>query len=170
MTSEPIWRAFIIAFACANAYSDLRWRKIPRGVVVFGFGAGLLFNWHEGQFLSALTAALVAFAIGMGLFSIGAIGGGDVKLITALAAMLGLHPWARAMEFSIFAAAAIALVQVIKHGAVRRTLRNMAEILRSLAKSGLRPHPVLNVRNEALIRSPFAVAAAMGTIAVVFRL
>ncbi len=170
MDSSVMWRAFIVSYACVNAYSDLRWRTIPRRVALVGLLAGLLVNWHHGQLATALIASLAAFGIGMGLFSIGAIGGGDVKLITALAAMLGLHPWAKAMEFSIFAAALIAIVQVLRRGAVRQTLANIATIVSSWFKSGFKAHPVLNVRNPAMIRSPFAVAAACGTVAVVLRL
>jgi prepilin peptidase CpaA len=164
-----IWRSFIIGFVVATAYSDFRWRKIPRRVTVVALIAGLLASWYFGYLLSSLLAALFAFCISMGLFSLGAIGGGDVKLITALAAMLGLQPWGRAMEFTIFIACGMAMIQVVRHGAIRQTLSNMAELVQWFFKAGLRPHPALHVKNAAVLRSPFAVAVALGTIFVLFR-
>jgi len=60
-------------------------------------------------------------------------------------------------------------VQIIRRGAVVQTLRNVVTILKTWFTSGLRAHPVINVRNECLIRSPFAVAAAVGTLCALFR-
>ncbi len=167
MNATLVWRSFIFAFALINAYSDLRWKKIPRGITVFGLVAGLAVNWQMGHALSSAVAALVGFGISLGFFSIGAIGGGDVKLVTALGAMLGLEHWAKAMEIAVLAAGVMALVQVIRHRAVRQTLHNMGEILRSIFQYGFQAHPVLNVKNDKLIRSPFAVAAAVGTLVAV---
>jgi len=42
-------------------------------------------------------------------------------------------------------------------------------ILRAWLTGGLRAHPVINVQNSALVRSPFAVAAAVGTLYALFR-
>ncbi|HWR37109.1 MAG TPA: A24 family peptidase [Clostridia bacterium] len=165
-----MWKAIVITFAITAAFSDLRWRKIPRVLTVGGFVAGLVYHGINGGFLSALGAAIVGFGIGIALFSLGAIGGGDVKLIAALGAMLGFPSWSYAMLVSILAAGLIALVQVIRLRVLRRTLHNMAEILRSFYKAGLRQHPDLNVSNPSMVRSPFGVAAALGTVAAVFRL
>lgn len=164
-----IWRSFIIAFAVAAAYTDLRWRKIPRNLALAALIAGLAVNWHFGHLLDSFLAALIAFAISMGLFSLGAIGGGDVKLITALAAMLRLQPWGKAMVTAIFAACAMAVFQMVRHGAVVRTLGNMKELVKWFFVAGPRRHPELHVGNEAALRSPFAVAVAVGTLFVVLR-
>jgi prepilin peptidase CpaA len=170
MNSVLLWRAFILAFAATAAYADLRWRTIPRGTTLAGFLAGLVVNVSGGHAWDAAGTALLAFSISLGLFSLGAIGGGDVKLITALAAMLRFHSWTSAMQLAIYAAAAIAVIQIVRRGAVRQTARNIFEIFRSFFQIGLRAHPVLNVQNNAAIRSPFAVAAAVGTVVVVLRM
>jgi len=164
------WDALVAAFAIAAAVSDLRWHRIPRSFNLFGFAIGLLFHAVYGQFLETLQAAFVAFAVGLILFSIGAIGGGDVKLMTALGAMLGLHPWLRAMLFAIFAAAVMSLVQVVGHGLVRQTLRNMGQVLLNLVRGGLVAHPVVNVKNPAMLRTPFGAAAAFGVLVVLLKL
>jgi len=164
-----MWNAVIVAFVLTAALTDVRWRKIPRLLTLAACVAGLIVHWSQGDFWSATATALLAFGIGLSFFSLGAIGGGDVKLITALGAMLGFGRWAFAMEVTLLAAAVMALVQIIRRKVVVQTFRNVLIILRGWLTGGLRAHPVINVQNAALVRSPFAVAAAVGTLYALFR-
>jgi len=163
-----MWDVFVISFALTAAIGDLCWRKIPRLFTVTGFVIGLVFHAWHGGFPSAVTAGLLGFIIGLAFFQLGAVGGGDVKLVAALGALLGLAKWVMAMKAAVLVAGAMALVQMIRHGAVRQTLYNLGQIIRSLLVAGLNPHPVINVQNPSAIRSPFGVAAAVGTLVAVF--
>jgi len=157
--------ALIIAiFAVAAAICDLRTRTIPGWLNLAGFSLGLLIHAISGTLVSSLLASLIGFAIGLTFFQIGAIGGGDVKLVAALGALLGLPHWILAMQVAILAAAAMALVQVTRMRVLRRTCRNVIEILKSLYVSGLKAHPTINVNDLSTVRSPFGVAAAIGTL------
>ncbi len=164
------WNALIIAFVVTVAIGDLIWRKVPRSLALIGFFAGIIYHIFRGGLFSAVSAAVIAFAIGIVFFRLGAIGGGDVKLMTALGAMLGLSQWLFAMEIAIFFAAAMALVQILRTGAFTSTLQNIGDLLRWLPRSGGREHPVINVRNHNALRAPFGVAAAVGTLCAVIRL
>lgn len=163
------WKLAVIAFVVTVAIADLRWRRIPRSLTVPAFFAGLVYQWSAGRLLDALAAAALGFAVGMALYALGAIAGGDAKLLPALGALLGFGLWTRAMELAIFAAAVMAILQVVRHRALRQTMHNMGEILSSLLRFGCREHAVLNVRNPSLIRSPFGVAAAVGTVIALLR-
>jgi prepilin peptidase CpaA len=177
-----IWNAVVVAFAITAAAGDARWRKIPRSLTTAGILAGLVFHAVHGtaamggflrggipEFGSAAAACLMGFAIGLTLFQLGAIGGGDVKLIMALGAMLGFGRWLFAMEIAILAAAAIALVQALRRGLLKQTLANIADTFRWLLSKGLKPHPAINVSNAAMLRAPFGIAAALGTLAAVIK-
>jgi len=164
-----MWNTIIAAFVLTAALADLRSRKVPRPLTVAAFITGLVVHWIRGDFWSAAATALLGFAIGLSFFSLGAIGGGDVKLMTALGAMLGFGPWTFAMEMTILAAAVMAMVQIIRRRVVKQTFRNVLEILKSWLTGGLHAHPVINVQNPAMVRSPFAVAAAVGTLCALFR-
>ena len=164
-----MWTTFIIAFVLVVAGFDLRTRKIPRQLTIAGLVIGLVYHWFHGDIRSAGLATLVAFAVGTALFALGAIGGGDVKLIIALGAILTFDTWPQAMFMSVIAAAIIGLIQVVAKRALLQTLKNMWAILKGLVTLGPGAHPVLNVQNSAMIRSPFGVAAAIGTIAVLLR-
>jgi prepilin peptidase CpaA len=117
----------------------------------------------------AVAAAFIGFAAGLALFQLGAIGGGDVKLIAALGAMLGLSHWVFAMEISIFASALIALTQAAVRGVLRQTLAGVVDLVRWLVSSGGKKHPLIHVANTAKLRAPFGAAAALGTIVAVWR-
>lgn len=167
-----IWNAVVVSFALTAATGDIRWRKIPRALTTAGLVAGLAFHIYSGGlsgFASSAVACVIGFAIGLTFFSLGAVGGGDVKLITALGAMLGLSRWVFAMEVAVIAAGLIALIQALRTGRLRQTFINIGETLRWVFKRGVRAHPVINVSNAAMLRAPFGVAAALGTVAAVIR-
>ena len=164
-----MWNSIIVAFVLTAALADVRWRKIPRLLTVAALVTGLIVHWTRGDFWSAAATALLGFAVGLSFFSLGAIGGGDVKLITALGAMLGFGPWTFAMEVTILAAAVMAMVQIIRRKVVVQTFRNVFAILKAWLAGGFRAHPVINVQNAAMVRSPFAVAVAVGTLCALFR-
>jgi len=156
--------AIVVAFALVAAIYDVRSGIIPRQLTLFGLLCGLLIHAIVGGFVSALIAAVVGFAVGLTFFQLGAIGGGDVKLITALGALLGLKSWVVAMEVAVMMAALMALAEVTRRGLLRRTCRNVYEICKSLYNFGFKAHPHINVNNLSMVRTPFGVAAACGTV------
>jgi prepilin peptidase CpaA len=165
-----VWNALILAFVLTAAVGDIRWRKIPRLMTTLAVAAGLVFHLVNGGFASALIATLIAFGVGLSFFQLGAIGGGDVKLITALGALLGLDRWILAMEVAVLAAALIGIVQAVRRGMLGQMLRNIGELIKWLAgRGGVAAHPRINVRNTAMLRAPFGVAAALGTLFAVFK-
>lgn len=161
--------AFIVAFVVTAAIADVAWRKIPRLLTTIGLVAGIAFNARE-HLGSSLLAAAMGFTIGLAFFHLGGIGGGDVKLITALGALLGVSRWTVAMEVAVFVAASMAIVQIVRRRAFQSTFANLRALLHGWRSAGLQAHPVVNVSNAAMNRAPFGVAAAVGTLFVVIRL
>ena len=93
MPDDPIRYGLLAALAIAllvAAFTDLRSRRIANWLnAAIALGAPL-FWWASGLTLwpgiaLQLGVALASFAILCGLFAIRAMGGGDVKLLTALA-------------------------------------------------------------------------------------
>jgi prepilin peptidase CpaA len=163
------WDAAVLAFVVTAAASDLRWRRIPRWLTLTGLLCGVLYHALIGGVLSSVVAAFLGFAAGLALFQLGAIGGGDVKLITALGAMLGFSQWVFAMEVAIFASALIALTQAAVRGVLWQTVAGVGELARWLFSSGGKRHPSIHVANTAALRAPFGVAAALGTMVALWR-
>jgi prepilin peptidase CpaA len=162
-----MWQAFVLAFAITAAVDDVLWRKIPRQLTVGGLLAGLAYHAFHGGFLSALATSALGFGVGLGLYELRAIGGGDVKLITSMGAILGFQPWMLALEVAIGVAALMALAGILHRGIFLQTIFNMGRLLKHFFVNGLRPHPDIQVTNPGLLRIPFGVAAALGIICTV---
>jgi prepilin peptidase CpaA len=165
-----MWNAFVLAFAITAAIWDIWTRRIPNVLTTSALVAGLIYNAYMSNLGQSLLGCIVGLVAGIALFHLGAVGGGDVKLVGALGAMLGFEPWLTAMFVAIFVAGLVALVRVIHRRLLGRTLWNMLDILKNLFTHGFTAHPEVHVNNPSIVRSPFGVAAAVGTLAVVARL
>ena len=114
----------LVALACvlAAAAFDV-WRfEIPDtlSIVLVGtaIGYGLLtpgFGW-----LSHIAAALLFFALGLLLFARGWMGGGDIKLLTGIAAWTGLGGLAPQLLATAMAGGAITLLLIAARSGVAR--------------------------------------------------
>jgi prepilin peptidase CpaA len=159
---------FVIAFVLTVAVGDLMWKRIPRQLTTGAAAVGLIYHARYGGFLSALVAAAAGFAVGVIFFRMGAIGGGDVKLLAALGSLLGLALWAKAMFIAVIVAAVIGIVVAASQRALLRTLRNSLTLLTSLPSRGLAPHDAIHLHSGMGVRAPFGIAAAAGTLVVLF--
>jgi prepilin peptidase CpaA len=124
----------LLAWAAAE---DLRSRRIPNwlsfSLVLGGIAQSLIFS-------GAVTTpgmSLLGFAVGFGLtfvlFALGALGGGDVKLLAGVGAWFG--PYAAVSTFAIAAVvgAVMVLAQALAQGRTRVLFRNTAVLAVNLA-------------------------------------
>lgn len=96
----PLIAAIIAVLACLYAsYSDLKRGIIPNKLTFPLIGVGLILNGIysilTGEYWLIIAAAiitLVIYILGYLFWRIGAWAGGDVKLFTALAALLAVYP------------------------------------------------------------------------------
>ena len=114
MSDWASWTLLVLlaALLVAAAVCDLKKREIPHTIVIaaallaipFWVASGLAF-WPNVA--AQIGVALVIFAIFAGMFCLGWIGGGDVKLLTALALWL---PWQAVVMMLVIMSLAGALV------------------------------------------------------------
>ena len=84
----------LITAGLVACWTDVRTRRIPNALCALTFGLGLAYaGWTSGWPVAGNHAlhAMVALAIGAGLFAARAIGGGDAKFYAAVAAWFSLH-------------------------------------------------------------------------------
>jgi prepilin peptidase CpaA len=161
----------LTALILTAAVYDLRFRRIPNWLTVSGVVGGIalnafLYQGWEGISLS-LGGLAVAFASYFLLYLIRAMGAGDVKLMAAIGAMVGLREWFGILLFTAVVGGIAGLALVTARGRLRKTFWNLGFILGEM-RSG-RPaylgNEELDVRNPKSVGLPHGAVIAMGTIA-----
>ncbi len=157
-----VWIAlpFILAFAC---YGEIRERRIPNwltlGAIALGLGAAAI----EGE-VDGLVDSALGLAIAGGLFLpfclLGVVGGGDMKLMAAVGAIVGWPMVLRVICNTCIAGGLIAVAIMAWHGVLLTTLANTFRIIVGMQR---RPQ---GLRNPPMV--PYALAITIGTLIAVF--
>jgi prepilin peptidase CpaA len=145
---------------------DLRTRRIPNRLTLAGLLAGLALGVLQGGWAglgAALLGAAAGFAVFFFLFALGAMGAGDVKLMAAVGALLGLPLVLWAALCSAVAGGVLGLLVVFQHRAGRSVLRSMGGLLGYWFSSrGIRKAEWLTLRQPGTLKVPYGVAIAAG--------
>ena len=86
--------AVLAVIGLYGAWLDIRFRRLPNWLCLAALAAGLGFSLVAGGWAAggwALLHAVVALAIGAGMFALGGIGGGDAKFYAGMAAWFPLQ-------------------------------------------------------------------------------
>src|SRR5260370_37188428 len=97
MTLPPlVFQIVLISVVAVAAFYDIRFRRIPNGLVLAGLAVGIglntfLFEWPGMRF--ALKGFGFAFLIYFPLYLLRGMGAGDVKLMAAVGSIVGWRNW-----------------------------------------------------------------------------
>jgi prepilin peptidase CpaA len=135
-TAQLLWIAPLITMLLWAAIVDFRTRRIRNWLTFSMILSGLIQSFFAGNQISPGQSALgfvVGAALPLPLFLLGAIGGGDVKLLAGIGAWLGA-----AMVFKVFCGEAIigmmiVLAQATMQGRLKLLARNSAMLAVNLA-------------------------------------
>jgi prepilin peptidase CpaA len=156
-----------VLVASAGAVSDARSARIPNWLTYSGLSAALVLRFAVLGWVglkSGTVGALVAGGLFFALFVMGAMGGGDMKLMAAVGAWVGSQQVVTILLAAAFAGGFLAIVYIVFGRRGQQTLWNLWELIRFWIASGLQPHPALNVRESGSQRVPFGIAIAMATL------
>jgi prepilin peptidase CpaA len=165
----PAIAALLLALVIGAAAYDIPYRRVPNWITAAGVLLGLamngfLYGWP------GLQTSLAGLAVGFGayfvLYSMRAMGAGDVKLMAAIGAMVGWQDW-----FGIFIVTAIvggfaSMGLMAMRGRVKKTLWNVGFVLTEM-KSGRAAYlsnEELDVRSGKAVGLPHAAVIAAGTL------
>ena len=157
-----VWIAlpFILAFAC---YGEIRERRIPNwltlGAIALGLGAASIEGEGDGLVDSALGLA-IAGGLFLPFCLLGVVGGGDMKLMAAVGAIVGWPMVLRVICNTCIAGGLIAVAIMAWHGVLLTTLANTFRIIVGMQR---RPQ---GLRNPPMV--PYALAITIGTLIAVF--
>jgi prepilin peptidase CpaA len=146
---------------CA-AWTDLRWHRIPDWLTLPALSLGLLVRLFAfglgGMFDAGLASSLFGAGFGFlvfGLFLIWGkgMGGGDVKLITAVGALAGFRHSLTCVMCTALVGGVLALVLLVVRSRVLATERKW-----------LRDMVVTRVGAEERVTLPYALPIALGAV------
>lgn len=162
-----VLQSYTAVVALSAAVMDVRTRRIPNWFTLSTLAGALLLQVvHGGLHALALSfmASVLAGSLFLVLFLAGGMGGGDVKLMAAIAAGIGLSDTGVLLVFTSLCGGAMAMLVMLRHGRAWESVRNIGHVMVHHCEHGLEPHPVLNVRNKKNLRLPYAVAITAGTL------
>lgn len=120
--------ALVVLLVIAGAWFDLRTGKIPNRLTLPLVLAGLLLSAFTGSgsaFLSSLLSVLVTLVIGIPVSRAGLLGGGDVKMIAAIGALLGHRLLLQSLLWTALLGAAASLFMLAARRALLPFLRRL---------------------------------------------
>lgn len=123
MLTETIQYVLLIGLAIAlliAAFTDIRHRRIANWLNLAIFAGAPLFWWASGYSLwpdvaIQIAVALAVFAVVCGLFALGMMGGGDVKLLTALALWIAPIPFLQLLVIMALAGGVLTIAMAAWH-------------------------------------------------------
>jgi prepilin peptidase CpaA len=165
---EPIIPAVLaVAVAAVAAVTDHRTGHIPNWLTLPALFAGLFLGGMIGAaegLLRSFFGALLCGAVPWLLWRRGALGGGDVKLLAALGALLGVFAGLEAELYGFLAGAVLSMGKLAWEGKLLGTLRNAGRttlnvLLPSRHRKELRPELMTEYRmgGAIFIGTAFAV-------------
>ncbi len=162
---QLVFDIVFVAVALAAGWFDLRTRRIPNALTLAGLLVALALRVPFGfeAILDGFWGAGFAFLLGIPFFALGAVGGGDAKLLIALGAFLGASHLLGALLVIGVVGGVLAVGDALRRGVLVRVLRNSGKLLVhlvTLGRAGSRP--TLSSPGAAAI--PYAVPMAIGSI------
>jgi prepilin peptidase CpaA len=160
---------FLAVIMCFAVYLDIKYRKIPNWLTFSSISVGLA---HNG-FIAGWPGFLFSITgLGMGLFLLitfyflGGMGAGDVKLMGAVGAFLGVTGVLYSFLFTAIFGGIYAGYTLIKLRGQNITLKIDVTILKNLLVTRQFSYILPRENNERL-KIPYGVVIALGTLAVI---
>ncbi len=156
-----------LMMAITAAVWDVRQHRIPNWITLPGIVVGMvlrsvLLGWKGLG--SAVTGCLLAGGILFLFYVVRAMGAGDVKLMAAIGSLVGPSQVIDIVLATAIFGGAIGVVYALYHGRMWSTIKNVGSILKFHALAGVQPHPNFNLDNPEVLRVPYGLAIAMGTL------
>jgi len=162
-----------LAIALAGAVWDVRTYRIPNKLtypaMVAGLAAHLAIEGWRGL-LQGPGGLLAGGGIFLALYLLRTLGAGDVKLMAAVGAWVGLTSVVQAALYSAIVGGVCALAVALYRGRFRQTMANVGDLVRHHAAMGAEVHPTLNLENPEAQRFPYGVAIFGGTLVLLISL
>ncbi len=162
----------LLAAVLVAALTDLRWRRIPNWLTVSTLALGFVLNAliaypapMEGVWVAGKGFAL-AFGLNLVMYMLRMTGGGDVKLMAAIGAVVGTSDFLGIFLLNALIGGVLGLVLAAVKGRARQTFWNVGFMVSELMRWRA-PHlsrEQLDVNSPKALTLPRAVPICLGVL------
>jgi prepilin peptidase CpaA len=153
--------------AAAACVTDLYRRRVPNVLTFAGAAAAIVYHLLASG-VSGLPTAMAGCVAGVGVFLpfflLRGMGAGDVKLLGALGAWVGVRDVLWIAAYTVICGGIMAVVVASWHGQLRRSLRNVGFVVLFWRVAGIRAVPQVTLEESSGLRLPYAVPILAGAI------
>jgi prepilin peptidase CpaA len=162
---DMVASVLLVLVLLVASWTDVRSRRIPNWLTVGGLIAGLAVRaWMgPGPMVSGVLGVALAAVLALPFFAVGALGGGDAKLLMAVGAFMGPADLARASLVIAVVGGLVALIEAGRRGVLLPTLASCGSLILRWVTLGRRGGERLVVGDERLA-VPYGVAIAAGSL------
>src|SRR5262245_50876640 len=160
--------AATLVFVAICVASDVRTRRIPNLLCGVGIAAGVVLNgiyFGSHGLLASGGGFLVTVALLLFPFAMGGIGGGDVKMMGAIGALLGPHTGFSALLVGLAFGGAIMGIHLARRRRLGQTLRTVSTMASASVVCGSLDPLRVSAAQPGAITLPYSVPLGLGTIA-----
>ncbi len=156
--------AFVVILVIA-ACLDVRYGRIPNVLTLAGLSLGLLLRAVGGydELAHGLLGAGLAFLIVLPFFAVGALGGGDTKLLIVVGAFLGEGRLIGALLLIAVLGGLIAVAEAVRRGVIVPVVLNSLDMMKRWATLGHRGVQ-RSLATPGAVSIPYGVAIALGAV------
>jgi len=156
--------AFVVLMLGAVA-KDLKNRRIPNWLTASGLVAALCLRLLMGRdsLVDGLSGAGLAALVSVPFFAVGALGGGDGKLLIAIGGFMGPVRLAGALLVIALVGGALAVLDAYRRGILLVVWFNVLDLLKhwlTLGRHGKR----IGLSSPGAVTIPYGVAIAAGSL------
>jgi prepilin peptidase CpaA len=172
----PLWKQLVVllplgAVLLAAAWTDFKSRKVYNKLTYPAIVVGIIA--HSIAFgLDGLKAALfgagISFIVGLFVLPFGWIKAGDIKLLIAVAAFLGLAGMGEVFFYAVLFGGVFGIVRSLFNGYIVELFRRLGHLIRGYfrALAYSTPHLATKLEHDERSWIPFAIAIFFGGICV----
>jgi len=155
----------LVGLVGTAAWTDLRHRRIPNRLTLVILVSGLVLRALEGlgPLAEGLLGAGLGLAIAVVLFGLGAVGGGDGKLLIGVGAFLGYERFVGALLLIAVLGGVLGLAEAVRRGVILPAALNAAGMVRRWLTLGRRGE-MRTLESPGAVTVPYGLAIAAGTI------
>ncbi len=151
---------FLVLPACAIAgVTDLLWRRVPNWLTGILAVCAIALSATNGLRAAAISAGIIVavFLLGSLAFSLGLIGGGDVKLAAAAAGAFGFPDCLSFLLYTVLAGGVLGIGFAIARGRLKDTLAGVGMLAAPLFNRG-----AVVMAPPSSSAMPYALAIGLG--------